>query len=83
MTNNKLTKKQEKFFKAVVRYTTSNKLSPTRQELAKITGEKSINGVNQKIRQLQTKGYIKIHPPKTKRNIVILKNPYKEKGLFE
>ncbi|MBU1260278.1 MAG: hypothetical protein KJ757_03975 [Planctomycetes bacterium] len=83
MTNNELTKKQERFFKVIDRYITANNSSPTRQELAKITGERSINGVNQKIRQLQTKGYIKIHPPKTKRNIVILKNPYKEKGLFE
>jgi SOS-response transcriptional repressor LexA len=83
MTTNKLTKKQEKIFTAIIRYITSNKLSPTRQELAKITGERSINGVNQKIRQLQTKGYIKIHPPKTKRNITISKNPYEEKGLFE
>lgn len=82
MANNELTGKQEKFFRAVDNYMKENGVSPTRKELAEITEEKSINGVNQKLKQLQAKGYIKIHPTGKKRNITILKWPYNQMELF-
>lgn len=83
MGNNELTAKQEKIFIAVDSYIKDKVISPTRKELAEITGEKSVNGVNQKLNQLQAKGYLKIHPPGKKRNITILKWPYSQKELFD
>ena len=83
MANDELTEKQEGFFKVIDRYIKENGVSPTRQELAELTEEKSINGVNQKLEQIRAKGYVRIHPPRKKRNILILKQPYKQMVLFD
>jgi SOS-response transcriptional repressor LexA len=56
---------------------------PTRRELMDLLHQKSINGVNQILRALQKKGYIKLGPARQRRNIVVLRRSVKQLGLFE
>ena len=56
---------------------------PTRRELMGLLHQKSINGVNQILRALQKKDYIKLGPARQRRNIVVLRRPVKQLGLFE
>lgn len=83
MANNELTEKQQRTFDALDQYIKENEIAPTRKELKKLLNEKSVHGVNQKLRQLEKKGYIRIHPPEKKRNIIILKWPYNQMDLFD
>jgi len=83
MANNELTEKQQRTFEALDQYIKENGIAPTRKELKELLNEKSVHRVNQKLRQLEKKGYIRIHPPGKKRNIVILKSPYNQMSLFD
>jgi SOS-response transcriptional repressor LexA len=83
MANNELTEKQRRTFEVVDKYKKEKEIAPTRQELKELLNEKSVHGVNQKLRQLEKKGYIKIGPPGRKRNIVILRQLYRQMGLFD
>ncbi len=56
---------------------------PTRRELMSLLQQKSINGVNQILRALQKKSYIKLGPARQRRNIIILSRPEKQLALFE
>ena len=56
---------------------------PTRRELMDFLQQKSINGINQILRALQKKGYVKLGPARQRRNIVVLRCPVKQLGLFE
>jgi SOS-response transcriptional repressor LexA len=56
---------------------------PTRRELMNLLKQKSINGVNQILKALERKGYIKLGPARQRRNIIVLKRPVKQLGLFE
>jgi hypothetical protein len=44
--------------------------------------QKSINGVNQILTALAKKGFIKIDPPRKKRNILVGKEHYRQLFLF-
>jgi SOS-response transcriptional repressor LexA len=55
---------------------------PTRRELMSLLQQRSINGVNQILRALQKKGYVKVGPPKQRRNIIVVKHPIKQLDLF-
>ena len=83
MANNELTEKQQRTFEVVDKYKKEKEIAPTRQELKELLNEKSVHGVNQKLRQLEKKGYIKIEPPGRKRNIVILRRSHRQMGLFD
>ena len=83
MANNELTEKQQRAFEVVDKYTKEKEIAPTRQKLKELLDEKSVHGVNQKLRQLEKKGYIKIHPPGKKSNIVILKELHNQMDLFD
>jgi len=78
-----LTPLQERCLGLIIRFIEEHGFSPTRKELAEISEEKSANGVNQRLVQLQKKGYIKLGPPRKKRNIVILKRPETQLELFD
>lgn len=56
---------------------------PTRRELMNLLCQKSINGVNQILTALAKKGFIKIDPPRKKRNILLIKRHNKQFTLFE
>ena len=56
---------------------------PTRRELMNLLHQKSINGVNQILTALEKKGFIKINPPKKKRNIFIIRRHNKQLVLFK
>jgi SOS-response transcriptional repressor LexA len=56
---------------------------PTRRELMDLLNQKSINGVNQILRALQKKGYVRLGPVRQRRNIALLKRPLKQLDLFE
>ncbi len=56
---------------------------PTRRELMDLLHQRSINGVNQILKALQKKNYIKLGPVRQRRNIVVLRRPVKQLGLFE
>jgi SOS-response transcriptional repressor LexA len=77
-----LTPLQARCLGIIIRFIEEHRLPPTRKELAEISEEKSTNGVNQRLVQLQKKGYIKISSPRKKRNIVVLKGPETQLGLF-
>lgn len=57
---------QRKVYDAICIFMRSNKLSPTYQELANITGAKSANGIVQTLERLQRKGWIKLTPHKSR-----------------
>ncbi len=83
MANNELTEKQQRTFEVLDQYIKENGIASTRKELKELLNEKSVHGVNQKLRQLEKKGYIRIHPPGKNRNIIILKWPYNQMELFD
>ena len=78
-----LTKPQEQCLDIIVQFIMKNGHAPTRQELTDRLKEKSVNGVNQKLTQLQHKGYIQIRPVRKKRNIIVLRKPEKQMVLFD
>lgn len=78
-----LTELQERGFLLTDRYIKEHGQAPTRRELAEMLGEKSTNGVNQILEALQKKGYIKLEPPRRRRNIVILRRPHRQMELFD
>jgi len=78
-----LTKLQYRCFCLIDHYIKENKQAPTRRELTELLGQRSTNGVNQILKQLQKKGYIKLDPPRRKRNIVILRRPHRQMDLFD
>ncbi len=57
--------------------------APTRRELAKLVGQKSTNGVNQILKALEKKRFIKLDPPERSRNIVLLCMPERQLTLLE
>lgn len=57
--------------------------APTRRELAKLVGQKSTNGVNQILKALAKKRFIKFTPPERSRNIVLLRMPERQLALLE
>ena len=60
---NELTSIQEQCLLAIIGYMKANEKPPARRELKQILGQKSTNGVNQIVKALVKKGYIKIDPP--------------------
>lgn len=78
-----LTKLQYTCFRLIDHYIKEKKQAPTRRELTELLGQKSTNGVNQILQALQKKGYIKLDPPRQKRNIKILKRPQRQMDLFD
>jgi len=78
-----LTKYQEQCLLQIDRYIEEHRHSPTRQKLSELLGQKSTNDVNQILEALQKKGYIKLDPPRQKRNIVILKRPRRQMDLLD
>jgi len=78
-----LTESQEQCLDLIIQFITKNGCAPTRQELAEKLKQKSINGVNQKLKQLQDKGYIQIRPARKKRNIVVLRKSERQMVLFD
>ena len=78
-----LTESQERCLLLIDRYIEEHGHSPTRQELSELLGQKSTNGVNQILEALQKKGYIKLEPPRRKRNIVILRRSHRQMELFD
>lgn len=77
-----LTELQERGLLLIDDYIKEHGKAPTRRELMGLLGQKSTNGVNQILEALQKKGYIKLEPPRRKRNIVILQLPQKQMDLF-
>jgi len=67
-----LTAIQEKCLRAICRYVERHGVGPTRRELAKLTGQKSVNGVRQLLVALQRKGYVAIVPARQPRNIRVV-----------
>jgi SOS-response transcriptional repressor LexA len=78
-----LTPIQEESLVVIDHYIEEHSESPTRQELSKMLGQKSTNGVNQILEALRKKGYIRLDPPRRKRNIVVLRRPHKQMDLFD
>jgi len=78
-----LTELQERGLLLIDRYMKEHGQAPTRRELAELLGQKSTNGVNQILEAMQKKNYIKLEPPKQKRNIVILRQPHRQMELFD
>ena len=78
-----LTASQEQCLDIIIQFIAKNGHAPTRQELAEQLSQKSANGVNQKLRQLQDKGYIEIRPARKKRNIVVLRGSERQLVLFK
>ena len=78
-----LTESQERCLLLIDRYIEEHGHSPTRQELSELLGQKSTNGVNQILEALQKKNYIKLEPPRQKRNIVIIRRPQRQMDLFD
>lgn len=78
-----LTELQERGLLLIDGYIKEHGQAPTRRELAELLGQKSTNGVNQILQQLQKKGYIKLQPPRRRRNIVILRRPHRQMDLFD
>lgn len=78
-----LTEAQERCLNIIINYIEENGCAPTRQELADFLGEKSTNGVNQKLKQLEKKGFMRIHPTGKKRNITVLRGSERQLVLFE
>jgi len=78
-----LTARQEKCLRLIREYIRREQRSPTRRELAKLTGQKSTHGVTQFLKALQRKGYIELGPPGKSRNIVVIRTPVKQLALIE
>ena len=79
-----LTELQESCLNIVVSFLGQNGgKPPTRRELMDFLQQKSINGVNQILTALEKKGFIKINPPKKKRNILVIKRQNKQLTLFQ
>ena len=78
-----LTEPQERCLLLIDRYIEEHRNSPTRQELSELLEQKSTNGVNQILEALRKKSYIKLEPPRWKRNIVILRRPHRQMGFFD
>ena len=78
-----LTESQGQCLDIIVQFIAKNGCAPTRQELAEQLKQKSINGVNQKLKQLQEKNYIEIRPARKKRNIVVLQKSERQMVLFD
>ena len=78
-----LTELQEQGLLLTDRYIKEHGQAPTRRELAELLGQKSTNGVNQILEALQKKNYIKLEPPRWKRNIVILRRPHRQMELLD
>ncbi len=78
-----LTESQERCLLLIDRYIEKHGQSPTRQELSELLGQKSTNGVNQILEALQKKGYIKLDPPRKKRNIIVLKKSQRQMAFFD
>ena len=78
-----LTELQERGLHLIDRYIKEHGQAPTRRELAEQFGQKSTNGANQILDALQKKGYIKLDPPRRKRNIVIIRLPHEQMVLFK
>lgn len=78
-----LTETQERCLNIINKYIEENGCAPTRQELAESLDEKSTNGVNQKLKQLEKKMFIKIRPIGKKRNIVLLRGSERQLVLFK
>ena len=78
-----LTELQKRGLLLIDGYIKEHGQAPTRRELTELLGQKSTNGVNQILQQLQTKHYIKLEPPRRKRNIVIIKRPHRQMELFD
>ena len=78
-----LTKLQERGLLLTDHYIKEHGQAPTRRELAELLGQKSTNGINQILEALRKKGYIKLEPPKQKRNIVIIRHPHRQMDLFD
>ena len=58
-------------------------IPPTRRELMSLLHQKSITGVNQILTALEKKRFIKIIPPRKKRNILIIRRHNKQLVLFK
>ena len=80
---NGLTALQENCLRLIRDYIRREQRSPTRRELAKLTGQKSTHGVTQILGALQRKGYIRLEPPGKSRNIVVVRTPVKQLALIE
>ncbi len=78
-----LTEAQERCLNIINNYIEENGCAPTWNDLAELLGQKSTNGINQILEALRKKLYIKIEPPGRKRNIVILRRPHRQMGLFD
>lgn len=77
-----LTELQEQRLLLIASYIKEHGQAPTRRELTELLEQKSTNGVNQILAALQKKRYIKIEPPRKKRNIRIIRKPHKQMDLF-
>jgi len=77
-----LTKLQERALNVVDSYIKEHGQSPTRRGLKELLGQKSVNGVNQILQQLEKKRYIKLDPPRKKRNIKVMRKPEVQLDLF-
>jgi SOS-response transcriptional repressor LexA len=78
-----LTELQERGLLLIDGYIKEHGQAPTRRELTELLEQKSTNGVNQILQQLQKKGYIKLQPPRRRRNIVILRLLHRQMDLFD
>lgn len=77
-----LTELQERGLLLIDVYIKEHGQAPTRRELAELLGQKSTNGVNQMLQQLEKKRYIKLDPPRKKRNIKVIRKPQVQLNLF-
>ncbi|HUS73805.1 MAG TPA: hypothetical protein VMY06_12140 [Sedimentisphaerales bacterium] len=77
-----LTGLQERGLLLIDRYIKEHGQAPTRRELTELLVQKSTNGVNQILQQSEKRSYIKLDPPRKKRNIKILRLPQKQLALF-
>jgi len=78
-----LTELQERGLLLIDGYIKEHGQAPTRRELAELLGQKSTNGVNQILEALQKKNYIKLEPPRQKRNIIIVRLLHRQMDLFD
>lgn len=79
--NAELTELQERFLLLIYDHIRRHGKSPTRRELAKVSGQKSTHGVNQILNALNKKGYITIGPARATRNIVVRHVPARQLPL--
>lgn len=77
-----LTTIQENCLRIIRNYITTERRPPTRRELAKLTGQRSTNGINQILAALERKGCIKMEPRGRARNIVVLRVPTRQLSLL-